>query len=158
MTRTDTIHTPLGPLYLVFEGRRLLSLSFTTKPSVKIARAPDNIRTELEEYFQGRRTMFTLEIGLADCTPFERSVWLALREIPYGETRSYKWVAETVGRNNAARAVGQALSKNPLPVVLPCHRVIESGGHLGGYSEGESIKVRLLEMEYYHRLGAEKTT
>lgn len=158
MSRTDTIQTPLGPLYIVFEGRRLLSLSFTVKPAIKISRAPDNIRTELIEYFRGERTIFTVEITLADCTPFERSVWHALREIPYGETRSYKWVAKQVGRPNSARAVGQALSKNPVPVVLPCHRVIESGGHLGGYSEGESIKVRLLEMEYYNKLGAERVT
>ena len=76
-------------------------------------------------------------------------VWYALNEIPYGETKTYKWIAEKIGKPAAVRAVGQALSKNPIPIVVPCHRVIESDGSIGGYSSGVNVKKRLLEMEYY---------
>lgn len=84
-------------------------------------------------------------------TEFERQVWLALSEIPYGETRTYKWMAQRVGCPKGSRAVGQALKKNPIPIVLPCHRVIESDGKIGGFALGEDIKRRLLQMEFYHQ-------
>ena len=155
MRTFDILETPLGQLFIIFEGGRLISLSFTERPRIKASRAPERMRRELEEYFSGERTAFGIDLSLEGATEFERSVWLGLRDIPYGETRTYKWLAEHVGRPKAARAVGQALSRNPIPVVLPCHRVIESGGSLGGYSEGESIKRRLLKMEYYHTCGAE---
>ena len=85
-------------------------------------------------------------------TEFERKVWETLKEIPYGETRTYKWLAEKIGKPHAFRAVGNALGKNPIPIIFPCHRVIETDGSLGGYSGGTDIKRRLLEIEYYTKL------
>lgn len=80
-------------------------------------------------------------------TEFERKVYLAVSAIPYGETRTYKWVAERIGHPKAVRAVGQALKKNPLPFLVPCHRVVKSNGELGGYRYGASWKKKLLQME-----------
>jgi methylated-DNA-[protein]-cysteine S-methyltransferase len=85
-------------------------------------------------------------------TDFEKGVWSVLRDIPFGETRTYKWVAERTGSPSAVRAVGQALSKNPIPIIVPCHRVIESDGSIGGYSSGVNTKRRLLELEYYAKM------
>ncbi len=81
-------------------------------------------------------------------TPFERDVYMAALRIPFGKTRSYKWLAERIGRPNAARAVGQALKKNPFPFIIPCHRVVSSKpGSLGGFSLGLELKKELLEVE-----------
>ena len=101
---------------------------------------------QLEEYFAGRRQQFDLPLEL-DGTDFQRRVWLTLAEIPYGETVSYAELAMMVGRPNAYRAVGQANGANPIPIVLPCHRVLASGGGLGGYGGGLPMKRQLLEME-----------
>jgi methylated-DNA-[protein]-cysteine S-methyltransferase len=101
---------------------------------------------QLEEYFAGRRQQFDLPLEL-DGTDFQRRVWLTLAEIPYGETVSYAQMAMMVGRPNAYRAVGQANGANPIPIVLPCHRVLASGGGLGGYGGGLPMKRQLLEME-----------
>lgn len=80
-------------------------------------------------------------------TEFERQVYLVVSAIPHGETRTYKWVAERIGRPNAVRAVGRALNRNPLPILVPCHRVVKSNGELGGYKFGLELKRRLLELE-----------
>jgi O-6-methylguanine DNA methyltransferase len=101
---------------------------------------------QLQEYLEGKRTDFDLELDVRG-TPFQLAVWSALREIPYGETRSYAQIAARVGRPRAVRAVGTANGANPLPLVVPCHRVINSGGRLGGYGGGLDLKARLLAME-----------
>jgi methylated-DNA-[protein]-cysteine S-methyltransferase len=101
---------------------------------------------QLEEYFAGTRTEFDIPIDLRG-TPFQRQVWTALAEIPYGKTVSYAELAEMVGRPGACRAVGQANGSNPIPIVLPCHRVVGSGGGIGGYGGGLDMKRRLLELE-----------
>jgi O-6-methylguanine DNA methyltransferase len=101
---------------------------------------------QLQEYLEGKRTDFDLELDLRG-TPFQLEVWSALREIPYGETRSYAEIAERVGRPRAVRAVGTANGSNPLALVVPCHRVINAGGRLGGYGGGLDLKARLLAME-----------
>jgi methylated-DNA-[protein]-cysteine S-methyltransferase len=80
-------------------------------------------------------------------TPFQKGVWEMVKTIPYGQTRTYKWVAEKIGNPEAFRAVGQALKKNPLPGIIPCHRVIRSDGKLGGFSKGLKEKARLLKLE-----------
>jgi methylated-DNA-[protein]-cysteine S-methyltransferase len=98
-------------------------------------------------YFSGRETEFPDKLDLSGATPFQRRVWQAARLIPYGQTRSYQWLASQIGQPGAARAVGQALGKNPLPVVIPCHRVLASGGGLGGFSAGIDMKKYLLELE-----------
>jgi methylated-DNA-[protein]-cysteine S-methyltransferase len=101
---------------------------------------------QLEEYFAGDRTEFELPLELAG-TAFQRDVWLALSEIPYGKTISYAELAAMVGRPTAFRAVGQANGSNPIPIVLPCHRVVASGGGIGGYGGGLPMKRRLLALE-----------
>jgi methylated-DNA-[protein]-cysteine S-methyltransferase len=150
----DTFESPIGTLYLVFTGKILREISFK-KPYeiIRKRKAPSLIKKELKEYFEDGREEFTQNIVLTKGTDFERQVWFALKEVPYGETRTYKWLAEKVGKPAACRAVGQALSRNPIPIILPCHRIIESGGSIGGYSEGVDIKRRLLEIEYYIKLG-----
>lgn len=102
--------------------------------------------TQLEEYFAGERTEFDLPLEVAG-TEFQRDVWYALSEIPYGKTISYGELAEMVGRPKAFRAVGQANGSNPVPIVLPCHRVLASGGGIGGYGGGLPMKRRLLTLE-----------
>lgn len=101
---------------------------------------------ELGEYFAGERREFTFPTTAAG-TPFQRLVWEALREIPYGETRTYGEIARRIGHPGAARAVGQANNRNPLPIVVPCHRVIGASGTLTGYAGGLAVKERLLELE-----------
>ena len=101
---------------------------------------------EIEEYLAGKRVAFELPLDLRG-TPFQLEVWTALREIAYGETRSYADIAREVGRPNAVRAVGAANGANPLSIVVPCHRVIASDGRLQGYGGGVSLKAKLLAME-----------
>ena len=149
----DTFESSLGTLYLVFAGEILRGVSFKKPRGLfRKGNAPSWIKKELKEYFETGLEKFSHKIGFSKGTEFEKKVWLTLKEIPYGETRTYKWLAEEIGNPNATRAVGQALSRNPLPIILPCHRVIESDGSIGGYSAGIDIKRRLLEIEYYINL------
>ena len=101
----------------------------------------------LTRYFRGVPVEFPDELDLSEATPFQRRVWQAARLIPYGETRSYAWVAVQAGSPMAARATGQALEKNPLPVIVPCHRVIAADGSLGGFTGGLNLKRKLLAIE-----------
>ncbi len=154
----EPFHSPVGILHISFKGKSLAGISINERPpGIKLGRTPKEITRQIRAYFNGSLREFTLPFVLDAGTEFEKRVWLALKEIPYGQTRTYKWLSEIVGRPGASRAVGQALSKNPLPIILPCHRVIESGGRLGGYSPDVNIKRRLLEMEYYHSARADST-
>ena len=101
----------------------------------------------LQAYFSGRKVDFPDLIDLSGATPFQRQVWQAARMIPYGETQTYLWIARRIGKPGAARAVGQALGRNPLLIVIPCHRVVASGGGLGGFGGGLEMKRRLLKLE-----------
>jgi len=103
--------------------------------------------TRFRAYFNGEPVTFPDTLDLTGATPFQRAVWEAARRIPRGETRSYSWVAEQAGRPLAVRAAGGALGKNPLPVIVPCHRVIAMNGSLGGFSGGLAMKRRLLDLE-----------
>lgn len=150
------VQSPVGELYLIFGQSSLISISFE-KPSGIIPRETKQslqAEKELEEYFTAGRRHFTVKTGSTEGTDFEREVWQTLQEVPYGETRTYKWVAEKIGKPHAFRAVGNALGKNPIPIIYPCHRIIESDGSIGGYSSGIDIKRRLLEIEYYTKLSA----
>jgi methylated-DNA-[protein]-cysteine S-methyltransferase len=101
---------------------------------------------QLDEYFKGERKQFDIQLN-PHGTPFQKSVWKELLQIPYGETRSYKQVAERIGNPSASRAVGMANNKNPIFIIIPCHRVIGSTGKLVGYGGGLDIKERLLKLE-----------
>ncbi len=105
----------------------------------------------LQEYFSGRGVAFDLPLDLDYYTPFQRAVWKAAATIPYGETRSYAWIAKKIGKAKAARAVGQALGANPVPILIPCHRIISSAGSLGGFSGGLEMKKKLLRLEQHDR-------
>jgi methylated-DNA-[protein]-cysteine S-methyltransferase len=101
---------------------------------------------QLAEYFAGRRKQFTVKLDVAG-TPFQRQVWNALLTIPFGETRSYRQIANQIGNPRAVRAVGAANGRNPLSIVAPCHRVIGSSGALTGFAGGLDVKARLLALE-----------
>ena len=150
----DFFESPVGTLFLIFSGKSLVKISFE-KPSdiaFKKGVASTSFIKELASYFNGSGAGFSQQIKFLTGTDFERKVWTSLKDIPYGETRTYKWIAEKAGNPSATRAAGRALSKNPVPIVLPCHRVIESDGSVGGYSSGINIKIRLLELEYYSKI------
>ena len=106
-----------------------------------------DLPSRLRRYLNGELVAFPDSLDLAGTTPFQQSIWLAARSIPYGETRSYGWLACQVDRPRASRAAGQALAQNPLPFIIPCHRVIARSGKIGGFSGGERLKRYLLEME-----------
>ena len=102
---------------------------------------------QLDEYFANKRTTFDLPIQYPNGTPFQYSVWNALRDIPYGETRSYKDIAVAIGNPKAVRAIGQANTRNPILLHVPCHRVINKKGSIGGFGCGVEIKKQLLQLE-----------
>ena len=105
-----------------------------------------NIFTQLEQYFNGQRKEFKIPLDISG-TVFQMKVWKELQKIPYGKTASYKKIAEKVGGSTYVRAVGRANSQNPVPIIIPCHRVINTNGRLGGYSLGIHLKEKLLELE-----------
>ncbi len=113
-------------------------------------RPPPFIRTfarQLQQYAAGRFVHWTVPLDLSTGTTFQQSVWRALRTIPRGETRSYGWVAQQIGKPRSSRAVGVACGANPIPVVVPCHRVIAGDGSIGGFGGGLPMKQRLLQIE-----------
>jgi methylated-DNA-[protein]-cysteine S-methyltransferase len=127
------------------EARQLLGYSVN-----QAAYSPhlfDDCVERLKSYFDGHEVAFDDKIDLSKATSFQRRVWETTRLIPYGETRSYRWVAEQIKRPRAARAVGQALGRNPLPIIVPCHRVIAINGSLGGFNGGIQMKKLLLSLE-----------
>ena len=107
----------------------------------------DGLMERFRVYLSGDKITFPDELDLSGATPFQRKVWKITKLIPYGETKSYTWVAEQVKKPQAARAVGQALARNPLPIIIPCHRVVTTNSRLGGFSGGVEIKKRLLHLE-----------
>jgi methylated-DNA-[protein]-cysteine S-methyltransferase len=115
--------------------------------SSEAAGALDPVVRQLSEYFSGKRRKFEFGVSLLEGTDFEKTVWKQLARIPFGETRSYGELARAAGVPGAARAVGRAMGKNPLPIVLPCHRVIRSDGSLGGFGMGIDAKQDLLKLE-----------
>lgn len=145
------IDTPIGALTaLVDEAGALARLLFPHQPAPADA-APDDARgaavaAQLAEYFRGERRSFDLALAPAG-TPFQRAVWDELQRIPYGGTVSYRALAERVGRPKASRAVGRANATNPLPIVVPCHRVIGADGSPTGYAGGIGAKTTLLALE-----------
>ncbi|HEU4734323.1 MAG TPA: methylated-DNA--[protein]-cysteine S-methyltransferase [Kofleriaceae bacterium] len=150
MLITTTVSSPIGTLRLYAELDRLVGLYLPDRP------APDGVErrsrvlreasVQLTEYFAGRRRAFSLELALHG-TGFQRCVWDALAQIPYGETRSYAELARAIGRPAAPRAVGAANGRNPISIIVPCHRLIGTDGSLTGYGGGLAAKRWLLEHE-----------
>ncbi len=144
------IDSPFGPISLGFIDDTLVEVIFDYRDSLirKKTRSIDRAIQAFKRYFEGRREFFNdISIDISCGSPFEKKVWLALRRIPYGKTISYASIAESIGHPKAARAVGRAIGRNPVPIVIPCHRVIRSNGSLGGFSGGIDIKKKLLELE-----------
>ena len=123
------------------------SLGEKAKNAILSPEVFSNLAENFQAYYSGKKTNFSDKLDFSCATPFQRQVWEATRLIPYGETRSYGWVARQMGKPQAARAVGQAVGKNPFLIVVPCHRVIASDGSLGGFGGGLEIKQALLELE-----------
>jgi methylated-DNA-[protein]-cysteine S-methyltransferase len=154
--RFDVIDSPVGDLHVAATTRGLCRISYRGDDwedqlartfSVRVLRSPlDDVRRELDEYFDGRRREFDLPIDLR-VAPFYADVLRELARVPYGRTETYGALAARAGRPKAARAVGTVMNRNPIPIVLPCHRIVGANGSLTGYAGGLDIKRRLLELE-----------
>lgn len=155
MIRHTVIDSPVGPLLLAADDTHLQVLEFET-PAHPVKRGDgwqegrnavlDEAHAQLDEYFAGKRQHFDLPLS-PQGTEFQREVWWKLADIPYGETISYAQLASRIGNPKAMRAVGSANGRNPLSIVLPCHRVIGADGSLTGYGGGLPIKTFLLKLE-----------
>jgi methylated-DNA-[protein]-cysteine S-methyltransferase len=157
----DVADTPIGPLLLAVTERGLCRISYDPEPEretdelartfgVRVLRAPrkvDLVRRELEEYLEGRRRDFDLPVDLRGRTGFARDILEHLARVPYGEVTTYGTLAAQAGNPRAARAVGMIMNRNPIPIVLPCHRVVGSTGSLVGYGGGLDRKRLLLDLE-----------
>jgi methylated-DNA-[protein]-cysteine S-methyltransferase len=147
MTFSTQLSTPVGPLVLEGDDNRLTRLGFGAPVAPQgDAGSVASAAIQLEEYFAGERTEFDLDVELAG-TDFERRVWEEVRAIPYGSTATYAEIARRVGRPSASRAVGRANGRNPIAVIVPCHRVVGSDGSLTGYAGGIEMKRALLGLE-----------
>ncbi|MDQ6827038.1 MAG: MGMT family protein [Candidatus Eremiobacteraeota bacterium] len=158
------VHSPLGDLYVGFResGITYIAMDGEQAPEdvvseirrrlrrrVELAQPPDWVQETIELFFRTGR-LDAQRVDISDLTPFEQAALRAAAEIPRGEVRSYAWVARAIGQPKATRAVGQVMAKNPLPLLFPCHRVVDSSGALHNYGYGLEMKARLLKMEGYH--------
>ena len=149
MTIFTILETPIGPLTVARNDRAITEIHFGERARDEWRRddfAFEDAASQLAEYFEGKRREFDLPLAPSG-TPFQLSVWEVLRTIPYGATRSYLDVANAIGKPAACRAVGAANGANPLPIVVPCHRVIGANGSLTGFGGGIDVKRRLLALE-----------
>jgi methylated-DNA-[protein]-cysteine S-methyltransferase len=154
--RYDVTESPVGDLFIASTDRGLCRISYRVEGQdeelarifgPRVLRVPiDAVRRELDEYFEGKRRDFDLPIDLR-VAPFHETVLHELARIPYGHTDTYGSLAAKVGRPKAARAVGTVMNRNPIPIVLPCHRIIGANGSLTGYGGGLEVKRALLELE-----------
>ena len=146
----EFLDTPVGRLRLLSDGTALTRIEFANRHSTDGRRGHDAViertRQQLQQYFAGQRQQFDLPLE-AGGTAFQRQVWRALAEIPFGALRSYRDIARRIGNERAVRAVGAANGRNPIPVVVPCHRVIGSDGSLTGFTGGLAVKRALLQLE-----------
>ena len=143
-----TYISPIGNILITADEKFILTVSFTDE-AVNFCEKNDVINLailQLDEYFGGMRKAFDLPLNPTG-TEFQKRVWNELAKIPYGETRTYKEIAKAMGNENSSRAVGNANNKNPIAIIIPCHRVIGTSGKLVGYAGGLEKKKKLLEME-----------
>ena len=141
---------PAGTLKIIANEDSIISIEFLKsdkKEEPRVNKVIEIAKSQLEEYFKGIRKEFTVPIEMTIGTDFQRKVWNALRNIPYGEVATYKDIATSIGNSKASRAVGNANNKNPLSIIIPCHRVIGANGALVGYEGGLPIKKYLLDLE-----------
>jgi methylated-DNA-[protein]-cysteine S-methyltransferase len=157
----DLTETPVGTLLVGASGRGLCRISFRPDPErereelarvfgprvLRSSKPLERVRLELDEYFEGRRHTFDLELDLRALPEFNLAVLHELAEVPFGEVTTYGTLAKRVGHPHAARAVGTVMNRNPIPIVLPCHRVIGANGKLVGYGGGLDVKEKLLRLE-----------
>lgn len=143
---TRAIETPIGPLTLQADEAAVTAIRFGADGARDASPLLDAAEAQLREYFAGARRAFDLPLA-PHGTAFQQRVWAALRAIPYGETRTYGELAAAIDSPNASRAVGMADHRNPIPIVIPCHRVIGANGTLTGYAGGLEMKRRLLALE-----------
>jgi methylated-DNA-[protein]-cysteine S-methyltransferase len=157
----DLAETPIGTLLVATTERGLCRISYDPQPDreaewlaqafgVKVLRAAkpiDPVRRQLDEYFKGTRTSFELPVDLRQSAPFSRTVLEKLARVPYGQVTTYGALARAADRPQAARAVGTVMNRNPIPIVLPCHRVVGANGSLVGYGGGLERKEKLLKLE-----------
>ena len=157
----DVVDSPVGPLLVAATEKGILRISFDSDPEQSLAhlsrlagrrvlrspRAIDPVRYELDEYFEQRRRSFDLSLDLRGTTPFTTQVLGELALVPYGQTATYGDLAARVGRPRAARAIGMVMNHNPIPIVLPCHRIVGANGSLTGYGGGLDRKEHLLRLE-----------
>jgi methylated-DNA-[protein]-cysteine S-methyltransferase len=143
--------SPSGILALTLpQTTRQQSFALLGEPVKQAKSAPatfSDITRRFQDYYTGKKTKFPDKMDFSSATAFRKQVWQAAQQIPYGETRSYGWLAKQIGKPQAARAVGQALGKNPFLIIVPCHRVIAGDGTLGGFGCGLPAKQMLLELE-----------
>ena len=144
------MNTALGALLIKANSSAITSIHFLqdneTVPELLSNGHINQCITELSEYFAGKRSRFDVPLA-PNGTPFQQSVWGALSDIPYGKTCSYGEIAQKIGNPKAARAIGMANNRNPIPIIIPCHRVLGSNGHLTGYAGGLENKSYLLNLE-----------
>jgi len=140
--------SPIGILEIVSENDGLISLKLVNAEGLSSEENDflKDVKTQLREYFSGTRHHFDIKINPKG-TVFQKLVWEELLKIPYGKTASYCEIAENIGRPKAQRAVGSACNKNPIMIIIPCHRVVSKNGNLGGFAYGSSLKRKLLDME-----------
>jgi methylated-DNA-[protein]-cysteine S-methyltransferase len=138
------LESPIGPLGVDTHGDAVVGVTFGARPGEP---GHHPAATELTAYFAGELTDFTVPVTVVGGSEFERAVWAELTRIPYGTMRTYGEIATALGDPGAARAVGTACNRNPVPVIVPCHRVVGAGGKLVGFGGGLDRKRRLLELE-----------
>jgi methylated-DNA-[protein]-cysteine S-methyltransferase len=159
----DVVESPVGPLLVAASDRGLVRISYSSEYDLattlddlaravgpRVLRAPRAVAAverELDEYFDGRRQAFDLALDLRGLAPFSAAVLGELAKVPYGATATYGELASRAGRPGAARAVGMVMNRNPIPIVLPCHRIVGASGSLVGYAGGLERKVELLRLE-----------
>lgn len=150
-----TVSTPIGYVSAEGDGEGIHFISrAAAKPNGRQAdasKALDTYKKEMKEYFAGSRKAFSVPLSVVSGTPFQRKVWNALRKIPYGSVKTYGDIAKEIGHPKAVRAVGTAVGKNPLAIIIPCHRVVPSSGGIGKFGWGSDIKKKLLDLEKTHR-------
>ncbi len=160
----EFFHNLIGTIYVAQTEMGLFAVDFGTneedfvqniergskRVALRSQKDTEEIKAQLREYLNGERTSFDVNIDLSTLTEFHKQVLLAAWQIPHGKIATYGEIARLIGKPKAARAVGQALGRNPIPIVIPCHRVIASDGSLGGYSAGEGLetKSKLLALEH----------